>query len=269
MPYLCADFKSFLEPNLDRATFIQHFLKRIGLSCPVIPIDGKKHLLVSFKKTQYNPLFKIKTVIAHYDRVPNSPGANDNSSSVFSLLKFAERLVNRPGIHNIRMIFSDGEEEAEKGVVSQGAYGLAQLFKKLGLTRDDIFVFDCMGRGTIPVLTETNFSNKVSQSFLKEFNELESRAENLLKGATGGKWIKAPCNLSDNAGFIANGIPAVAITMLPSDEADGLLLFDRRPASWELLHTPNDNFESLEEKSFEITATILDQLANLRTLAKQ
>lgn len=266
MPFLYNDFKRFIGLDTDRASYIKQFLNRIRLNCPVIPIDGKNHLYVSFPKNQYNPLFKIKTVIAHYDRVPGSPGANDNSSSVYSLLKWAERLVNRPGIHNVRIIFSDGEETMN-GVASQGAYGLAQVFKKLGLTKDDVFVFDCMGRGTIPVLAEANFPPAVSQSFLKEYTELENRAEKLLQN-TCGKYIKAPCNLSDNAGFLANGVPAVALTMLPSDEADGLLLFDRRPASWDLLHTMNDNFESLEERSFEITAAILDGLADLRTLAK-
>ena len=56
--------------------------------------------------------------------------------------------------------------------------------------------------------------------------------------------------------------------MLPSDEAEGLFRFERHPHSWDLLHTPDDNFESLEEESFEITAAILDELADLRTLAK-
>ena len=266
MPFLYNDFKTFIGLNTDRASFIKQFLNRIRLNCPVIPIDGKNHLCVTFPKNQYNPLFKIKTVIAHYDRVPGSPGANDNSSSVYSLLKWAERLVNRPGIHNVRIFFTDGEE-TQNGLASQGAFGLAQVFKKLGLTKDDVFVFDCMGRGTIPVLAEANFPPTVPQSFLKEYNELENRAEKLLQNAS-GKYIKAPCNLSDNAGFLANGIPAVAITMLPSDEADGLLMFDRRPKSWDLLHTPQDDFDSLEEQSFEITAAILDQLADLRTLAK-
>lgn len=268
MPFLYFDFRKFLEPDCDRAAFIKSYLNRIGLNCPVIPIDGKNHLYVSFPKKQYNPMFKIKTVIAHYDRYPGSPGANDNSSSVYSLLKWAGRLVQRPGIHNVRIIFTDGEEATSGGVAAQGAFGLAQAFKKLGLTKDDVFVFDCMGRGDVPVLAEANFPQTVPQAFIREFNELENRAENLLKKAANGKWVRAPCNFSDNAGFIANGIPAVAFTMLPSDEAEGLFRFERHPHSWDLLHTPDDTFESLEEESFEITAAILDELADLRTLAK-
>ena len=142
MAFLDEEFNQFIRLDADRVSFIQNYLNGIGLDCPIIQIDGKNHLYPVFPKNQYNALFKIKTIIAHYDRVPNTPGANDNSSSVYSLLRFAERLIARPGIHNIRMIFTDGEELSEGGVASQGAFGLAKLFKKLGITKDDVYVME-------------------------------------------------------------------------------------------------------------------------------
>ncbi len=268
MAFLDEEFNQFIRLDADRVSFIQNYLNGIGLDCPIIQVDGKNHLYPVFPKNQYNALFKIKTIIAHYDRVPNTPGANDNSSSVYSLLRFAERLIARPGIHNIRMIFTDGEELSEGGVASQGAFGLAKLFKKLGITKDDVYVFDCMGRGTIPVLTESLLPKNLPHLFVKDFCQLEERAEKIIRSTAGGKWTKLPCNYSDNAGFIANGIPAVAFTMLPSDEVDSFLRSGQRPLTWEKLHTMEDNLQSLNEEAFEITARILDSLADLRTVSK-
>ena len=164
------------------------------------------------------------------------------------------------------MIFTDGEELSEGGVASQGAFGLAKLFKKLGITKDDVYVFDCMGRGTIPVLTESLLPKNLPSLFVKDFCQLEERAEKIIRSANGGKWTKLPCNYSDNAGFIANGIPAVAFTMLPSDEVDSFLRSGQRPLTWEKLHTMEDNLQSLNEEAFEITSRILDNLADLRTV---
>lgn len=268
MAFLDEEFKKFIELDADRVKFIQKYLEGIGLNCPIIPIDGKNHLYVTFPKNQYNPLFKIKTVIAHYDRVPQTPGANDNSSSVYSFLRWAERLSVRTGTHNIRMIFTDGEELSSEGVASQGAFGLAKLFKRLGITNEDVFVFDCMGRGDVPVLTETVLPKNAPRAFVKDFCTLEERAESLIKSAAGGKWMKLPCNYSDNAGFIANGIPAVAFTMLPGQEIDAFLRASIKPLSWQKLHTMEDDFESLDEEAFEITARILDSLADLKTVRK-
>ena len=200
--------------------------------------------------------------------MPETPGANDNSSSVYSLLQFAKRLVLRPGIHNIRMIFTDGEALSSGGVASQGAFGLASLFKRLGITKDDVYVFDCMGRGDIPILTETLLPKNSPKSFVRDFCALEERAERVIKLCNGGRWMSLPCNYSDNAGFIANGIPAVAFTMLPGNEVDSFLREGKRPLSWEKLHTMDDDFESLDSSSFEITARLLDAIADLRTVVK-
>lgn len=268
MAFLDGEFKKFIQLDADRVKFIQNYLERIGLNCPVIPIDGKNHLYVSFPKNQYNPLFKIKTVIAHYDRVPQTPGANDNSSSVYSFLRWAERLAVRKGTHNIRMIFTDGEELSSEGVSSQGAFGLAKLFKRLGITKEDVYVFDCMGRGNIPVLTETILPKNAPRSFVKDFCDLEERAESVIMNTVGRKWMKLPCNYSDNAGFIANGIPAVAFTMLPGEEIDSFMRSGEKPISWKMLHTMQDDFSSLNESAFEITAAILDNIANLKTVRK-
>ncbi len=259
-------FKDFISPDCDRARFIQDYLKAGGLDSNIIALEGKKHIYVKFPRRQYNPMFRIKTVIAHYDRI--GIGANDNSAAVFTLMEWARsRVVPElvEGQHNIRLIFTDGEELGEQGgVAQQGAFPLAQMFKRLGITNDDIFVFDCMGRGDVPILSQTVIPPKVPTQYLKNYSQLEARAKQILQ-LSSPKYFCLPCSLSDNASFIANGIPAVAITMLPSEEVP-LVLAGQTPPTWQSFHTPKDNLEYLTPPSFEIFFKILNNLAQIKTL---
>lgn len=259
-------FQDFIAPDCDRAAFIQNYLKSAGLEAPILQMEGKNHIYVKFPQSQYNPTFRIKTVIAHYDRI--GIGANDNSAAVFCLMQWATQLsrLASPLFHNIRLIFTDGEElGAAGGVAEQGAFPLAQVFRRLGITNDDIFVFDCMGRGDVPILTQTILPPKAPARFVKDFSALEQRAASLLQVSANGRWFCLPCNYSDNASFIANGIPAVAITMLPSLEVSAATRGET-PLTWQLLHTAGDNFASLTPQSFEIFHNILNNLTALKTL---
>ncbi len=263
-----SEFNDFIAQDCDREAFIQNYLNKAGLEAPVLQMEGKNHIYVKFPQSQYNSMFRIKTVIAHYDRFPGSPGANDNSAAVFCLLEWAIKLARfaQPLFHNIRLIFTDGEElGAAGGVAEQGAFPLAQVFRRLGITNDDIFVFDCMGRGDVPILTQTILPRKASSKFVKDFSALEQRAATLLQTSANGRWFCLPCNYSDNASFIANGIPAVAITLLPSVEVSSAARGEI-PETWQLLHTPGDNLESLNPQSFEIFHNILNNLIALKTL---
>jgi len=266
-------FKDFIAPDCDRAAFIQNYLEKAGLEAPIMQMEGKNHIYVKFPQNHYNPMFRIKTVIAHYDRFPGSPGANDNSAAVFCLMEWAKSVVSTDSttggqyFHNIRLIFTDGEElGAAGGVVEQGAFPLAQVFRRLGITNDDIYVFDCMGRGDVPILAQTILPHKTPGKFVKEFSALEQRAANLLHASANGRWFSLPVSYSDNASFIANGIPAVAITMLPSAEVTAATQ-GLQPQTWQLLHTPQDNLASLTPQSFEIFYNILNNLAAMKILA--
>lgn len=260
-----AEFQEFISPACDRAAFIQNYLAKAGIECPVMQIEGKNHLYVKFPRQQYDPMFKIKTVLAHYDRI--GCGANDNSAAVFCLLEWAASLAAQANaIHNIRLLFTDGEELGSGGVEEQGAFALAKVFKRLGITNDDIYVFDCMGRGDVPILARTDIKAKVNPAFAKAFSSLEKRALKLISQSSGGKWFCLPCSWSDNAGFIANGIPAVAITMLPSSEVNDVLN-GANPLTWQLLHTDQDNITSLTPNSFLVFRSILNNLARQKTLA--
>ena len=253
-------FSDFISPTCDRARFIQDYLKAGGIDSSVLQLEGKKHICVHFPKNQYNPMFRIKTVIAHYDRI--GIGANDNSAAVFCLMEWA-RTCAVP--HNIRLIFTDGEELGKGGITEQGAFGLAQTFRKLGITNDDVYVFDCMGRGDVPILAQAKIPPNVSTQFLTKYSQLEERTKKILQTCPNGKWFTLPVNYSDNASFIANAIPAVAVTMLPSQEVQQVLNGET-PQTWQNLHTPQDNLQSLTPQAFEIFFKIINELSKQKTL---
>ena len=294
-------FLNFIQEGQDRCRFICDYLEKGGVKSSVLHINGKKHILINFPKECYNGYFRIKTIIAHYDRVPQSPGANDNSFAVFTLMKWAITLNQQPCEHNIRLIFTDGEEissaaekkEGQKSILEeQGAYDLAGVFKRLGITGDDVFVFDCMGRGTVPVLGKPFILEKAHSSFKKRYNELQERAKEILSKASPSAWLNLPVSLSDNAGFIASGIPAVVITMLPQEEASKYMfnlvkyppleafitnkvlpqgweaktMLSLIPKTWLYLHSTYDNMESLSWESQAVFMNILNVIRDLKLI---
>lgn len=293
--FLPADFETFLLPDCDRCHFIIDRLADRGIDCSIIEIETSRHIFVRFSPDAYTPQFRMKTVLVHYDRVENSPGANDNSAAVFQVMDWAERLAAKKGPHNVRIFFSDGEEMGgSSGVSSQGAFGIAAKFRSLGIMNDDVYVFDCCGRGSVAVLSQAG-TGAGSGLFRQRFNDLIRRTENLLREVSPGKWMTLPVPYSDNAGFLACGIPAVAITLLPAEEATlylrnlyqtrgleqaimknseaaaqkaGLELYqvkEKQPVTWRLLHTEYDNILSLTPESFPLMARLLDTLAALKT----
>lgn len=291
-----AELEAYIAPDCDRLAFLQAYLAERGVRSSVIPMHERRHLYVNFPAAAYDPTFKIKTVITHYDRVPGSPGANDNSVCDLAVAEFAARLHQlslRGGRHNVRIFFTDGEELGAGGVSEQGAFGLAERFRSLGITHDDVYVFDSCGRGTVPVLARAGVDAAVRGAFKKQFASLYERTQNLLRDVSPQRWMSLPVPYSDNAGFLACGIPAVAITFLPADEASEYaraLLHDKQlenmvmhgstvndprhaqyrekmPKTWRLFHTEYDNLCSLTAGSWDLLARILDTLGTTQFLA--
>ncbi|MDD7458850.1 MAG: M28 family peptidase [Spirochaetales bacterium] len=265
MGFLPEEFSGFISPQCNRLNFIRSWLSSKGIDSTEISIDGKNHILVQFEKSAYNPKFRIKTVIAHYDRVEGSPGANDNSAAVWQIMNWAVQLKSYQYFHNVRIFFTDGEElGSNTGVTEQGAFGIASTFQRLGI-KDDVYVFDACGRGNIPVLSMLNLGPKTPAAFVKTASDLYVRTQNILKKATGGRWLTLPTPYSDNASFLACGIPAVAITMLPDEEASLYAVnTSNLPLTWKLFHSEKDNEHSLTPESFFIMEKILTVLAETK-----
>ena len=262
-----SEFLDFIEHPQNRKEFIQNMLNNNGLDAPVLQMDGKNHIYVNFPKAQYSKNKSIKTIIAHYDIFSGSPGANDNSFAVYCILKWAillhKNYQKSQAQHNVRVIFTDGEECGEEGVKSQGAFALAKVFKRLKILNDDIFVFDCMGRGEVPCICNVNVPKSAPIVFKRRLNNLEQKVSGIISNITKEKCYKINSNYSDNASFLANGIPAVCITMLPYMELYEYVNLNKIPLTWKLLHSPYDNFDNISINSSHIFFKLLTEILNI------
>ena len=293
-------FIEYLKIDCDRLTFLRTYLKENGVDTNVIELEGKKHISVQFPLSAYDPMFKTKTVVCHYDRVAGVQGANDNSAANLAVADFAIRLSKLRKPHNMRIFFTDGEELGVNGTCEQGSYALAAYLKKNRITKDEVYIFDGCGRGKVAILGQAGLLSKTSVEFKKSFLGLYKRAEELLQKTSPESWMSLPMPYSDNAGFLAQGVPAVVITFLPKEEANLYyknLMTDKKlskvvlncdinygekcatdikiemmkykekiPFTWRLFHTEMDNFFSIMPESIEHLGRILDELSKMLVL---
>jgi hypothetical protein len=295
-------FESFLAPDLDRAAFISAWLRGHEVRHTVVNLANKRHIVVRFDSDSYDPRFRMKTLVAHYDRAAGSPGANDNSTACFQLMQFAALLAERttgrssngrtiPLSHNIRIFFTDGEEAAgTNGIAGQGAYALGSGLRRLKMTEDDVYVFDACGRGDTLVLSTAGLDMPGKKG--ARMSDIHERTIAIAREAAREKWVELHTPYSDNAGFLAAGIAAQVLTILPREEATTLMGAlegksadsetakllktavtlnrpnDRDaaieafiPETWRLMHTANDTGRTLTASAFSLMEEILVALA--------
>ena len=287
-------FKAFLKKDLNRCDFISQWLSAHNVPHSIVNLAQKKHIIIKYPAQFYDKNFKMNTLTAHYDRAPDTQGANDNSASCFILMNFAKKLCSYTKPHNIKIIFTDGEEAGAAGLKEQGAYTLGTGLKKLKMDGDDIFVFDMCGRGDTLILSRSGIFGR-DKAKTKRLDELHKRAGLLAQRACPNKWLSMLTAYSDNAGFIAAGLFAQVITVLPRKEAETLLhclpkekltgqnktamgeltdmvIKNKKPPqgspfekiipfTWQLMHTADDKIETLNSEAFTLTEKYLTALA--------
>lgn len=97
---------------------------------------------------------KAVLLVAHYDTVPSSPGASDNSSSVAMLLEVLRALkAGSPLSRDVVFLFSDGEEIGLLGAKAF-AYG-HQWAKEIAV----VLNFDARGNSGASIMFETGPEN--------------------------------------------------------------------------------------------------------------
>ena len=217
-------FNAFLEPAADRCAFITARLAAQEIPYRTVTLQDKTHIVITYRQSAYNPRFKMKTLIAHYDRAAGTQGANDNSAACIQLLLFAQTLLQKRDAHNIRIIFTDGEEAGTDGIKNQGAYRLGQGLRALSMQQDDIFVFDMCGSGDTLILSESGIYGRDTRK-TAVLSALHRRCRIYADAACRGRWLSLPTAYSDNAGLISAGLTAQVITVLPRAEAELLMRY--------------------------------------------
>jgi len=230
-------FFDFIAPEADRFAVLLDHIQKLGLNSLVISIEENRHFFIFPKginlKLSPGDAFPFNgespTVLtAHYDRVPGSPGANDNSAAVFQLLKTALKL-DEMDLGQWIIIFTDKEElQSGEGFKEQGSYGLAKKLRQLGLLHAQIFNFDACGSGEVFVFSGTTdylLDKNEKPGFRRVIQRVKKLRKKVLETArrlTLRHVLSVPTPFSDDAGFLQGGLPAQTITMLPENEASQL-----------------------------------------------
>jgi hypothetical protein len=256
-------FHPFTEPYADRYTILWNYLKASKLSPQSIQLSHTQHILLSSQHLHHKGEAP-KVLIAHYDCVPGSPGANDNAAAVLQLIMTA-KLLYQAHIPNWYILFTDKEERVRgSAITSQGSYYIAQGFKSIGLDKAQCFIFDACGRGnTIIFSTALEMLAKHTESSaiddrITQTRKLRAFALDTARSLNIKKVQLAPTPFSDDLGFLSAGLTAQTITILPEDEAQ-VLLHHRggtnglpRINTWQLINSPQDTRETLTKEGFDL-----------------
>ena len=257
-----------MRPGGDRLVGLAGLLAARGLSYSVARIGEARHAFV--RVGEGRPSLAL---VAHYDRAPGSPGALDNSCACIQLADFASRRGAAPLSRvPILVAFTDAEEApGSGGPDSQGSFALARALAQgaRGSSRRaegmSALVLDVTGRGGRLVLSRT--PAELLERHGLERSEAAAGHRALLElarrsAASAGleQPLEASLPWSDDLGLTLGGLPALALSLLPEDQAI-LLAGGLKPPLWDLLHTEADVPELAEERAFETIAAFLDALA--------
>lgn len=188
---------------------------------------------------------KAVVFTGHYDTklTPGETfvGANDGGSSTGFLIEMARALARRPRIHDVYLVWFDGEEAIQHWSATDGLHGsrhLAERWKADGtLARIAALVnVDMIGDRGLGVISEQNSHAGVRQLVWAVANDL-GFARHFLNVPS---WVE-----DDHVPFVKLGAPA----------AD-LIDFDYGPGNsyW---HTPADTADKLAPESFAVIGKVL------------
>ena len=189
---------------------------------------------------------KAVVFTGHYDTkiMPGGEkfvGANDGGSSTGFLIEMARALARRPRVHDVYLVWFDGEEAIQQWSATDGLHGsrhLAERWKGDGtLPRIVALVnVDMIGDRSLGVLNEQN-SNPVIRQLLWRVAADLGLASHFLNVPS---WVE-----DDHIPFVRLGVPA----------AD-LIDFDYGPGNtyW---HEPADTIDKLAPESFEVIGKVL------------
>ncbi len=266
-------FHEFCAPNADRFAVLVQVLKDKELPLELVRTGPFRHVQVRSGRP-WVPETGEKVLVAHYDCVAGTPGANDNGASVLALVNYLCR--PRRGLA-LRVVFTDGEELTSGGsATEQGAHALARSWGPI----EGLFpvVLDMTGIGDTVVLGHLGehllrqTRQKGPPTGLDNYARLRLGALRWLATCGAGDTLEINTPFSDDLGFFLGGIPAVQISLLPRRQA---LEYRKRreapgelagkapgelPEAWRTMHGPDDLPEHLTPQSRALVAELLDKL---------
>lgn len=252
------ELKTFCRLDCNRQEFLESWLLSHEIPYRILQQGDFRHILITpGGQYSYRKDCRSKILIAHYDRVPGTPGANDNSASVFQLLQLSLYLQENKRKHNCLIILSDGEElQKDQSLKEQGAWQLAQTLKSYSFHNSLVLILDLCGIGDTLVYGSSGDRRK------KENNKIPTGLQVLLKRYSRGKSIKQLQYFSDDIGFLAHSFSTVLVSVLPWKEKE-YLLEGEMPLAWASQHKMEDHVGNLEGQAFRIMGSFLHGIADL------
>lgn len=269
---------AFCAADADRYQFLCTILEWKKISYRVIDSGGKHILIETLGKKSFIPDHCRKILVAHYDRYPGSPGANDNAASVFILLNHVSHLMNATYSHNTQILFTDKEELInQSSIKDQGAWNLAQNWPDDRKGQDIFIVLDMCGIGDTLIWGKT--SAKFPGVPPRRLEMIYNSLKDLLMKFSRGQDMGINDLYSDDLGFLLQGMTALQVSLLPWKEAlkwktSGMSAKSRyqdphdftneieiMPTSWQNNHSPQDSVDTLDKKSFRIMESFLKDLS--------
>jgi hypothetical protein len=278
--------RRFCDLDCDRYGFLTTLLEWKNIPYDILS-SGGNHILV--KPLGHKPFLKDhcrKILTAHYDRVPGTPGANDNAAAVFSLLRHIDLLQSADYPHNTLLLFTDREELLEgSSIMDQGAWRLGEIWPEKQKEKDLFIVFDMCGIGDTLVWGRT--AAKLPGIDLKRVASVYDSLTDLLIRYSRREMMDINGLFSDDLGLLLQGMTALQISLLPWKEArEWKASLNRRgdalrtsgaaeasppsphelrdvslPPSWRNNHSPNDGAETLDPRSFHLMDSFLRDLS--------
>ena len=278
-------FETFLVPNTDRYLMLKNLLEKLCLRHEVISICGNRHFLLAPGNVFHACINSAIILVAHYDRVLGSPGANDNTAAVFELLDAALSL-RKERVNGWLIIFTDKEELTHgERLIDQGSYSLAKKLFASRRRRPKVFIFDACGSGDTLIISTTaeyllKNENRAGGAYTRILlRQLRSRALETTRRLHIERVCLIPTPFSDDAGFLRAGLAAQTITVLPANEAAAFIALLRNapayidalfkhnaparldasliPQTWRRLNSPDDTRPHLTPQHFpEVTRFI-------------
>ncbi len=224
---------------------------------------------------------KKKIIIgAHYDTVPNAPGANDNAAGVGVLLETAKSLSSKKFNHTLVFIAFDGEEHGLIG----SSYYLENVENPE--TIEFMINIDSVGRGNILVPMVWNHESSHRDFFQSGYLQSplwltstiykEAKAEGLsvysnivkdqLQLVLFDQITNPVYSMSDSGVFLENNIPSAGFVMykIPNGSNNMKLNYAHYIPD---IHTRNDTYDKIEVQNLEIVGKIITN--SILTLDKE
>ncbi len=170
---------------------------------------------------------------AHYDTVPEGPGAVDNATGTGVLLALAEHLAGRDLPFDIRFIAFGSEETGLEG----SRYYVDRLQQQEREELIAMFNFDAIGSGVLNVTGDEGLVHRALIVADEQFRKVRAVGER--RGTS-----------SDHASFRAAGIPVIFFA----------------GSDFSFIHTPSDQVElvdeALLEDALQVALGVVDSLAS-------